>query len=154
MLDLRAGVELVHVPFTGAGPAAEAALAGTTDLAGVNISAAMPLIKDGKLRALVQTGATALVRIARYADDGAGWHPPTPNPRRCRFCSGRKHAGRVIERLSNAVVKVLAAPELRDQLLKTGFAVSGKGPAELKQLTGREVAKWRDVIAEAKLTVN
>jgi tripartite-type tricarboxylate transporter receptor subunit TctC len=58
------------------------------------------------------------------------------------------------DRLSKAVVKALAAPELREQLLKTGFAVSGTGPAELKQLTSREVAKWRDVIAEAKLTVN
>ena len=43
--------------------------------------------------------------------------------------------GEITDRLSKAVVKVLAAPELREQLLKTGFAVSGTGSAELKKLT-------------------
>jgi len=153
LLDLRAGVELVHVPYTGAGPAAEAALAGTTDLAGVNISAAMPLIKDGKLRALVQTGAQ------RWFD-----LPNTPTMQQAGIRNAEsetlqvmlapaKTPSAITERLGDAVVKVLADPKLRDQLLKTGFAVSGKGPAELKTLIASEVSKWHDVIAEANLTV-
>ncbi|MGA9949030.1 MAG: tripartite tricarboxylate transporter substrate-binding protein, partial [Xanthobacteraceae bacterium] len=154
LLDLRAGIELTHVPFTGAGPAAQAALAGTTDLAGVNISAVMPLIKAGKLRALVQTGAKRWFEL-----------PDTPTMEEAGIANAESETlqvllgpqnmpGEITDRLSKAVVKALAAPELREQLLKTGFAVSGTGSAELKQLTGREVAKWRDVIAEAKLTVN
>jgi tripartite-type tricarboxylate transporter receptor subunit TctC len=153
LLDLRAGVELVHVPYTGAGPAAEAALAGTTDLAGVNISAAMPLIKDGKLRALVQTGAQRWFEL-----------PNTPTMEQAGIRNAEsetlqvllaptKTPSAVIERLGDAVVKVLANPKLRDQLLKTGFAVSGKGPAELKTLIASEVSKWQDVITEANLTV-
>jgi tripartite-type tricarboxylate transporter receptor subunit TctC len=153
LLDLRAGVELVHVPYTGAGPAAEAALAGTTDLAGVNISAAMPLIKDGKLRALVQTGAQRWFEL-----------PNTPTMEQAGIRNAEsetlqvllaptKTPSAVIERLGDAVVKVLANPKLRDQLLKTGFAVSGKGPAELKTLIASEVSKWQDVIPEANLTV-
>jgi tripartite-type tricarboxylate transporter receptor subunit TctC len=154
LLDLRAGIELTHVPFTGAGPAAQAALAGTTDLAGVNISAVMPLIKAGKLRALVQTGAKRWFELA-----------DTPTMEEAGIANAESETLQVLlgpqnmpdettDRLSKAVVKALAAPELREQLLKTGFAVSGTGSAELKQLTSREVAKWRDVIAEAKLTVN
>ena len=54
---MRSGIKLLHVPYTGAGPAAQAVLSGTTDLAGATISATIPLIKAGELRALVQTGA-------------------------------------------------------------------------------------------------
>jgi tripartite-type tricarboxylate transporter receptor subunit TctC len=154
LLDLRAGIELTHVPYTGAGPAAQAALSGTTDLAGVNISAVMPLIKAGKLRALVQTGAKRWFEL-----------PDTPTMEEAGIANAESEtlqvllgpqnmSNEVTDRLSKAVVKVLATPELREQLLKTGFAVSGTGSAELKKLTIKEVAKWRDVIAEAKLTVN
>ncbi|HEX3505140.1 MAG TPA: tripartite tricarboxylate transporter substrate binding protein [Xanthobacteraceae bacterium] len=154
LLDLRAGIKLTHVPFTGAGPAAQAALAGTTDLAGVNISAVMPLIKAGSLRALVQTGAKRWYEL-----------PDTPTMEEAGIANAESETLQVLlappnlpsdvtDRLSKAVVKVLAAPELRDQLLKTGFAVSGTGSAALKKLIGSEVAKWRTVIAEAELTVN
>jgi tripartite-type tricarboxylate transporter receptor subunit TctC len=153
LLDLRAGIELVHVPYTGAGPAAEAALAGTTDLAGVNISAAMPLIKDGKLRALVQTGAQRWFDLPNTPTmEQAGIQNAESETLQIMLAPA-KTPSVIIERLGNAVVKVLADPKLRDQLLKTGFAVSGKGPAELKTLIASEVSKWQDVITEANLTV-
>jgi tripartite-type tricarboxylate transporter receptor subunit TctC len=154
LLDLRTGIKLTHVPFTGAGPAAEAALAGTTDLAGVNISAVMPLIKAGSLRALVQTGAKRWYEL-----------PDTPTMEEAGIANAESETLQVLlaprnlpddvrDRLSKAVVKVLANPQLRDRLLKTGFAVSGAGSADLKKVTASEVAKWRAVIAEAELTVN
>jgi len=153
LLDLRAGVELVHVPYTGAGPAAEAALAGTTDLAGVNISAAMPLIKDGKLRALVQTGAQRWFELPNTPTmEQAGIRNAESETLQVLLAPAKTPSA-VIKRLGDAVVKVLADPKLRDQLLKTGFAVSGKGPAELKTLIASEVSKWQDVITEANLTV-
>jgi tripartite-type tricarboxylate transporter receptor subunit TctC len=152
LLDLRAGIELVHVPYTGAGPAAEAALAGTTDLAGVNISAAMPLIKDGKLRALVQTGAQRWFELPNTLTmEQAGIHNAESETLQILLAPSKAPSA-ITERLGNAVVKVLADPRLREQLLKTGFAVSGKGPAELKTLITSEVSKWQDVITEANLT--
>jgi tripartite-type tricarboxylate transporter receptor subunit TctC len=55
-LKLRAGINLVHVPYSGAAPAAQAAIARTTDLASVNISGMLGHVQSGALRALVQTG--------------------------------------------------------------------------------------------------
>src|SRR5215468_10800002 len=57
MLKLRAGVEMVHVPYRGAGPAAQAVLAGTTQVGSVALAAAESLIKSGQLRALAVTSA-------------------------------------------------------------------------------------------------
>jgi tripartite-type tricarboxylate transporter receptor subunit TctC len=58
MLKLRAGIDMVHVPFRGAGPAAQAVLAKTTQVGSVALPAAEPLVKAGQLRALAVTGAT------------------------------------------------------------------------------------------------
>src|SRR5215216_309440 len=55
-LKLRAGIDIVHVPYAGAAPAAQAAMAGTTELASVNISGMLGQVSSGALRALVQTG--------------------------------------------------------------------------------------------------
>src|SRR5919197_5485177 len=57
LLKLRAGIQMVHVPFRGAGPAAQAVLAGTTQVGSVALPPAEPLIKSGELRALAVTGA-------------------------------------------------------------------------------------------------
>ncbi|MGA2892793.1 MAG: tripartite tricarboxylate transporter substrate binding protein [Xanthobacteraceae bacterium] len=154
LLDLRAGIVLVHVPYTGAGPAAQAALSGTTDLAGVNISAAMPLIKAGKLRALVQTGAQRWFELPDVPTmEEAGIRNAESETLQVLLAPAQTPSA-IAARIGNAAVKVLANPALREQLLKTGFAVSGKGPAELKTLIAAEVGKWRSVIAEANLTAN
>ncbi len=153
LLDLRSGIELVHVPYTGAGPAVEAALSGTTDLAGVNISAAMPLIKAGKLRALVQTGARRWFELADVPTMAEAGIANAESETLQILLAPAKTPPDIARRISDATMKVLDSPALRDQLLKTGFAVSAKGPDDLKALIASEVAKWRVVIAEANLTV-
>ena len=55
-LKLRAGIDMVHVPFRGAGPAAQAVLAGQIQVASVALAAAEALVKSGDLRALAVTG--------------------------------------------------------------------------------------------------
>ena len=56
LLELRTSTRLVHVPYQGAAPAAQAAAAGTTDLGSINIAGLIGFIQSGKLKALVQTG--------------------------------------------------------------------------------------------------
>lgn len=154
LLDVRTGIKLVHVPYTGAGPAVQAGLSGTTDLAGVNISAAMPLVKAGKMRAIIQTGDKRwfeLPDVPTLAE--AGIRNAESETLQVLLAPAGVPAA-VRDRLSEAVVKVLKNAQIRDQLLKTGFEVSGNGSAELKKLIDVEMAKWRDVISQANLKVN
>jgi tripartite-type tricarboxylate transporter receptor subunit TctC len=154
MMDVRTGIKLTHVPFTGAGPAVQAVLSGTTDLAGVNISAAMPLIKAGKLRALVQTGAERWFELPDVPTlEQAGVHDAASETLQI-LIAPKGTPPDIANRIGSAVVKVLKDPKIRENLLNTGFAVAGTGPAELEKRIGEEVAKWRDVIASANLKVN
>ena len=57
LLKLRAGINMVHMPFRGGGPATQAVVAGTTQVGSVALAPVEPLVKAGQLRALAVTGA-------------------------------------------------------------------------------------------------
>ena len=154
LLDVRTGIKLTHVPYTGAGPAVQAGLSGTTDLAGVNISAAMPLVKAGKMRALVQTGEQRWFELPDVPTLKQAGISDAESETLQVLLAPAKTPKDVVDKLSAAVVKALKDAKIRDNLLQTGFEVSGTGSAELKKLIDVEMAKWRDVISQAKLKVN
>jgi tripartite-type tricarboxylate transporter receptor subunit TctC len=114
----------------------------------------MPLIKAGKLRAIVQTGAERWFELPDVPTLGqAGVHDAESETLQI-LVAPKNTPPAIANRLGDAVVKVLKDPKIRENLLKTGFAVAGTGPADLKKRIAEEVAKWRDVIASAKLKVN
>jgi tripartite-type tricarboxylate transporter receptor subunit TctC len=154
LLDVRTGIKLVHVPYTGAGPAVQAGLAGTTDLAAVNISAAMPLVKAGKMRALIQTGDKRWFELPDVATLTEAGIANAESETLQVLLAPAKTPQAVTDRLSEAVVKILKSPQIRENLLKTGFAVAGTGSAEAKKLIATETAKWREVITQGNLKVN
>ena len=153
LLDLRTGISLTHVPFTGAGPSVQAVLSNTTQLAAVNISAVIPLTKAGKVRALVQTGTKRWLELPDVPTMEEAGIPNASSEVLQVLLAPKGTPEKVVDRISAAVVKVLARPEIQKRLLATGFAPTGRGPAELKKLMHEEDVKWAEVIKNAKLDV-
>lgn len=153
LVKLRAHVNLTHVPFQGAAPAAQAAVAGTTDIASVSVAGMTGFIQSGALKALVQTGKDrwpdlpdvptleqagvpdAVVDTTQMLLAPAG----TPKP--------------IIDRLAKIVLKIIAKPDVRKRMLSASFAVKGEGPEELRERIAREVPMWRDLVHEAGITI-
>jgi tripartite-type tricarboxylate transporter receptor subunit TctC len=149
LLKLRAGINLTHVPFTGAGPALTAVLAGTTQLGALNLSVVIQHIKSGALRALVQTGA------GRWPD-----LPDTPTMEEAGFPNSVSETFQallapvgtpepIVRRIETEVIAILQQPNTQAKLKDAGFGVIAKGPAALEARIAREVPMWRDVIAKA-----
>jgi tripartite-type tricarboxylate transporter receptor subunit TctC len=142
---------MTHVPFTGASPAAQAALAGTTDLAAVNIGTVIQLIKSGQLRALVQTGKERwfdLTDVPTLAEAGV------PNAASETFQALLAPAGTpsgITERLAKDCAEILQRPDIREKLRATGFNPVGSGPQALQARVAEEVAMWKEVIARTGL---
>jgi tripartite-type tricarboxylate transporter receptor subunit TctC len=153
LLELRTETKLIHVPFQGAAPAAQAAMAGTTDVGSVNIAGLIGFIQSGKLKALVQTGEkrwpdlpdvptmqeagipNAVVETTQMLLAPAG----TPQP--------------IIDRLAKEVKTIMAKPDVRERMLKASFAVEYEGPEQLRARIAREVPMWRDLVDRAGIEI-
>jgi len=145
------GANMLHVPYRGGGPALNAVLAGEVDaLFGVPIVIA-PQIKSGKLRAIGITTAkraAVLPDVPTIAESGVpgfdvsswnGVHVPVGTP------------PDVIAKLNAAFNKVLADPEIRKQLVETGYEIIGGEPSRFSAFVASELDKWGPIAKKAKL---
>jgi tripartite-type tricarboxylate transporter receptor subunit TctC len=149
LLKLRAGIEMVHVPFRGAGPAAQAVLAGTTQVGSVAEAAAEPLIKNGQLRALAVTSEKrwfSLPDVPTMIEQGyPGFVSDTFN---ALFAP----AGTPPEIIAVLVKESHAAfqrPEARQQSRNAGFEVVAGPPQALAARVAAEIPAVRELVAKA-----
>jgi tripartite-type tricarboxylate transporter receptor subunit TctC len=154
LLKIRANINIVHVPLTGAGPALQAVLGGSVQLIGVTVSTAAPQHKSGALIALVQTGKERwpdLPDVPTLADVGVAnsdsetlWslYAPagTPQP--------------VLDRLAKEVVDALKRPDVRAQISKVNLRVMGGGPKAQQDRLANDVATWKEVITRSGIKVD
>ncbi len=149
LFRLTLGLDLVHVPFNGGGPAVASALGGHTPVSFGSMAPAVPLVKDGKLRALAITGKTrsqALPEVPTMAEagfpeiDGESWFAlfaPAGTPKD------------IIKRLYQETVKAVALPEMQQRLAALGYAPVANTPEECAAQLKGELAKWTKVIRQA-----
>ena len=152
LLKLNTGMEMVHVPFPGAAPAAQALLSKTVDVASISISVAKPQIVSGNFIGLAVSGGERWPELpdvptigeagvpAALADTWQGFMVPAGTPKD------------VIDRIAKATIEVLRRPDVREKLLKVGFHATGRGPDDFRQRIVEEVPKWKNVIQKARIT--
>jgi tripartite-type tricarboxylate transporter receptor subunit TctC len=144
-----AGVNMVHVPYKGGGPAAAAVLRGESQLIFGSVTATMPQIKAGKLIALGVTGAKRLPAAPEYPTIAELGYPGFEVTSWYGVVAPTKTPAAVVQRLHAAVVSVLKAPEAREQMGRQGLEPIGSTPAEFAAHLKREVARWARVVKEA-----
>src|SRR5712675_1604100 len=130
MLKHAAGIDIVAVPFRGDAQINAALIAGDVEVAVVPLATAVPLIEDGRIRALAITGAR---RSPTVPDVPA----KTPAP--------------IVERIQQETAMVLAMPDMRARLAAMAYEGVGSTPAEFAAHYRQEIAKFTQVIADAKI---
>ena len=149
LLKIVGGIEITHVPFSGAGPAIQALLGGVTQLAVTALPPAIPYIESGAIKALAVTGSRRWIDLPNvptmidlgYKDFVADTFQA--------FLAPAKTPPEIVARLSAASVEVLKKPEIVEQLRVNGFEAIANGSDGLRLRIETEVPKWRDVIAKA-----
>ena len=149
LLKIRAGIEMQHVPFRGAGPAAQAVLAGTVQVGSVALAAAEGLIKSGELRALAVTGAQrwfSLPEVPTMIESGfPGFVSDTFNA----LFALAGTPPEIVARLVQETRAAMQQPTARDLARKAGFEIVAGTPEQLAARVAAEVPSVRELVAKA-----
>jgi tripartite-type tricarboxylate transporter receptor subunit TctC len=151
LLKIAAGLEIVHVPFSGAGPAIQALLSGTTQLAVAALPPAHPHIESGALKALAVTGAHRWFDLPEVPTMVELGYADFISDTFQGFLAPAKTPAAIVDLLSTKAIGILKTPAVAEQLRNNGFEVEAFGPDEMRKRIADEVPKWRDIIAKAGL---
>jgi len=149
LLRIAGGIEMTHVPFSGAAPAVQALLAGTTQVAVSALPPVLPFAQSGEIKVLAVTGAHRwpdLPDVPTMVE--LGYRDFIAETAQFFFAPAKTPA-EIVEKLSAASVELLKRGEIIEQLRVNGYEVIGNGAAGLRRRIEMEVPKWRDVIAKA-----
>ncbi|MDB5811821.1 MAG: hypothetical protein JWN94_3943 [Betaproteobacteria bacterium] len=148
---ILSGIDVVHVPYKGGGPALTELLGGQVQALFSIALVAMPQVKAGRIRALAITSAkrSAVVpELPTVAESGFpgfecvgwfGWIAPARVP------------PEIVARLNREIVRILKLPEMHDRLLALGADPVPNSPQEFAAFIKSEHAKWAGVIKQARI---
>jgi tripartite-type tricarboxylate transporter receptor subunit TctC len=150
MLKYKAGIDLVHVPYKGGGPALADAVAGQVPILVITAPAALPSARAGRLRALAVTtlkrsgAAPEIPTVAEElglpdyeVDSWVGVFAPakTPEP--------------IVVRMYKELARVVQLPEVKQKLIEQSADPVGSTPQALARVVTAELRRWAEVIAKA-----
>jgi tripartite-type tricarboxylate transporter receptor subunit TctC len=142
---MKTGVDWVHIPFKGAGPAFADLLAGSEQVMFATTLSTLPHVRSGKLKALGVTGTTrspAAPDIPAIAESVPGyeftqWHG---------LVAPAKTPPEVIAKLNSEIAKILRNPKLRERFAALGSEVVGGSPQEFDKLIKSELNRYADIV--------
>jgi tripartite-type tricarboxylate transporter receptor subunit TctC len=152
LFSQRAGVQLVHVPYRGGGPAMNDAVAGHVDLLVGSTALSMPQVQAGTIRPIVQTGkerSPTLPNVPTVAENGfpgfeayAWWgvYAPTGTPKE------------MIARMGKDMADCLREERVAKQLIETQqVTLLLAGPEEQRKFLANQMQVWGNVVREHKI---
>jgi tripartite-type tricarboxylate transporter receptor subunit TctC len=148
----RAGIQMTHVPFNGAGPASQAVLAGTVDMASAALPGAHPHLVAGTLKGLAVTGEKRWFDLPNVPTMVESGYPGFVLDTYVMVLVPAKTPPEIAERLSAVTRKVLELPETRAKLRGVGLEVTAGKAEDLKARIARELPLWREVVQIAGIT--
>ena len=154
LFKTMAGVDLLHVPYKGSGPAMLDLIAGRVSLMFENMPGAVPHMKAGRVRALAQTGqkrSPALPEIPTVAEAGVKGYESLSWSGIALPAGAPKD---VMARLNREINAILAQAEMRQKLAEQGAEAVGGSPEAFAQHVRQERDKWAGVVRAAGIVVN
>jgi tripartite-type tricarboxylate transporter receptor subunit TctC len=152
LLKLKTGIDIIHVPYKGGGPAVADTLGGQIWVVMATMPAAISHVRAGKLRALAVTtlkrnpGAPDIPTVAEalkipdYEVDS--WYA---------LFAPAKTPPAIIARMQKEIARTIQLPDVKQKLLEQGGDTVGSTPEELDRVVKRELRKWAEVVRDAKL---
>jgi len=153
LFRLTFGLDLVHVPFTGAAPAVQATIGGHTPIAFTALPSSLAAIQAGQVRAIGVAAierAGAIPDVPTFTEQGikdqdadtlTGLVAPAGTPKE------------IVDLLYREIAKAVAQPDVKERLAVLGFKPVANTPDEFSARIKLEIEKWGKVVRDAKLRI-
>jgi tripartite-type tricarboxylate transporter receptor subunit TctC len=149
LFRLRAGIDMIHVPYKGGGAVLADTMAGHIEATMTTPPAALPFAKAGRLKILAQAASKRsplLADVPTFAEQGvpdvlvSNWYGilsvgGTPQP--------------VIKRLHAEILKAIASPDMRERLVAAGLEAAPVTPEQFRKDILAQVERWKRVVKES-----
>jgi tripartite-type tricarboxylate transporter receptor subunit TctC len=153
LIQLRTGIKMLHIPFPGAGPASNAAVAGQVDLYTANLGSVQGLIDGGRVRPIAVTSKTrwpALPNVPTLEESGVK-DAESDTFQGVYVLAGTPQP--VIDRLAKELSAILARPDVKEKFDKIGLPVVADGPAAFMKRVQHEVPLYKEIVDKAGLKI-
>ena len=153
LLRLSLGIDIAHIPYTGAGPVVQAVLANQVTTGITAVPPMAPHIKAGSIRGIAVLASRRSANIPEVptavesgvsgidSDTKQGFLAPAGTPKE------------IVDRMHREVVKLMQLPDVKDRMAALGFDIVADSQAAFAQTVREEIAKWGKAIRDAKIKV-
>lgn len=154
LLQMLAGISMVHVPYKGTGPGMTALVSGEIPMLLVGVATVLPHVKRGSIRPLAVSGtrrSQALPNVPTIAEAGVPdyafdvWYGMLFPP---------KTPAAIVNKANAAIVAMLKSAATAKRFASLGLEPLHSTPQEFAALIAREIPRWRKVVAAAKIETN
>ena len=148
LLKSMTGIDIVHIPYRGPGPALQDTLSGQVNMYFDTIASTLPQVRAGKLRALAITSparSSLAPEIATMAESGMPGYDVAP------WFGALTRAGtppEIVARLNAEMVRILNLPDVRATLAAQGVTIIAGTPDGFAKYIDQEIARWAKVVRE------
>src|SRR5262245_33237245 len=152
LFKITAGVDLLHVPFRGAGPAVIDVIGGHTQAINATISTLSPHIRGGKLRAIGVSGSKRTPVMPDVPTTEEGGVPGYDAGNWIGLAAPAGTPPAIINRLHKEISAMLDQPDIQKQIASDGSEILRMSPTEFGTFRDNEMAKWGKVVKTAGIT--
>jgi len=149
LLRLMAGIDIVHVPYKGGGPAMQGFLGGQVESFFATPTSSIAQIKAGRARAIATTGSKRAALMPDVPTVAEAGYPGYEALNWYAYLGPGRMPKDLVERLNRELAKVLGTPEVIGLLEKQGVEPQPGTPEELARYIAREYQTWGKVVKEA-----
>jgi tripartite-type tricarboxylate transporter receptor subunit TctC len=150
---LSLGLDLVHVPFNGGGPAIASVVAGHTPVGFNSPTASVQQIRDGKVRALGVTGQRRSQSMPDVPTMAEGGYPDIKGDSWVGVLVPAGTSKDIVALLNREIARILAQPDMKERLVTLGCDAVASTPEEFAQRIRTEIETWGKVIRDANIKV-
>ena len=146
LLKLSAGIDIVHVPYKGGGPALNDVIGGQIEMTFIGAPASMPHIRSGRLRVLAVSTAKRVAALPDVPTVAEAGYPGFDVGALYAVLAPARTPAPIVNRLSGELAKIVKIPELRERLGGLGLETVGSTPQQLTDFMRADLDKWHKLV--------